>query len=75
MPDKLTPTPKPSVTEYLSWPNIKRAGEIALQHRRDTGEIMTYHEDGWVYREYPGQRIVRLAPIGQFKAEDFPIEE
>lgn len=76
MPDDLTPLTKSSIVkDYLSWPNLQRAAEIALQQRRDTGEIMTYHEDGWVVREYPGQRVVRLAPIGQFKAEDFPIEE
>ena len=76
MPDDLKAPPKSSVIkDYLSWPNIERAAKIALQQRRDTGEIMTYHEDGWVMREYPGQRVVRLAPIGEFKAEDFPVEE
>ena len=76
MPDDLKASAKSSIgKDYISWPNIERAAKIALQHRRDTGEIMTYLQDGWVVREYPGQRVVRLAPVGTFKAEDFPVEE
>lgn len=75
MPDDLTPPTKSSIgKDYISWPNLERAAKIALQQRRDTGEIMTYFEDGWVMREYPGQRVVRLAPIEGFRAEDYPVE-
>lgn len=73
--DQVTPKKSSMVKDYLSWPNIERAAQIALENRRAAGEIMTYHLDGWVVREYPGQRIVRLAPIGQWRSEDFPIEE
>ncbi len=72
--DQTTPAGSSIIKEYLSWPNLQRAAEIALQQRREAGEIMTYHEDGWVVREYPGRLIVRLALIGEFRAEDFPIE-
>ena len=51
---------------------LQRAAEKALAQRRASGEIMTYELDGWVVREHPGQRIERLAPIGQFRNEDFP---
>lgn len=75
MPDDLKAPPKSSVVkDYLSWPNMQRAAKLALQKRRETGEIMTYFEDGWVMREYPGQRVVRLCPIEGFKAEDYPVE-
>jgi hypothetical protein len=33
---------------------------------------MTYVVDGWVVREYPGCRIERLAPLAEFRDEDFP---
>lgn len=75
MPDDLTTPPAPDMGKtYIRWENIQRAAEIALEKRRASGEIMTYHLDGWVVREYPGQRVVRLAPIGEFRSEDFPIE-
>lgn len=51
----------------------ERAAELSLEHRRATGELMVYHLDGWVVREHPGGRIERLAPVGEFRAEDhFP---
>ena len=51
---------------------LQRAAENSLARRRANGEVMTYELDGWVVREHPGQRIERLAPIGQFRNEDFP---
>lgn len=51
---------------------LDRAAQKALERRRASGEIMTYELDGWVVQEHPGGRIERLAPIGQFRAEDFP---
>lgn len=51
---------------------LQRAAENSLTQRRASGEIMTYELDGWVVREHPGQHIERLAPIGQFRNEDFP---
>ena len=61
------------IARYLSAENLERAAELALQQRRARGEIMTYVLDDWVVREYPGQRIERLAPVGQFRADDFPV--
>ena len=76
MPDDQTgPADTRTVSQkFISWENIERAAKIALAKRRAAGEIMDYHLDGWVVREYPGQRVVRLAPIGEFRSEDFPIE-
>lgn len=70
---------KPSPTlsagaNYIARDNMERAGLIALEQRRARGEIMIYVEDGWVVREYPGQRIVKLAPVDQYRADDFPVE-
>lgn len=73
MPDDQTSPAGSSIgQDYISWPNIERAAKIALEKRREAGEIMTYHLDGWVVREHPGQRIERLAPIDKFRYEDFP---
>ena len=74
MPDDLkTPSKTSMGKEYIE--AIKRSAGLVLQKRRDAGEIMTYDLDGWVVREYPGQRVVRLAPIGQFRPESHPIKE
>ena len=51
---------------------LDRAAQKALERRRASGEILTYHLDGWVVQEHPGGRIERLAPIEEFRAEDFP---
>lgn len=51
---------------------LELAAQRALAMRRASGEILTYHLDGWVVREFPGGRIERLAPIGQYRNEDFP---
>ena len=73
MPDDVTSPARPSMgRDYTAWANIERAARIALEKRREAGEVMTYHLDGWVVREYPGQVIVRLAPIDEFRYEDFP---
>jgi hypothetical protein len=53
---------------------ITRRSAAALADRRARGEIMTYAEDGWVYREFPGQRVVKLCRLEDFKAADYPIE-
>ena len=73
MPDDQVPLAENSPGKaYIQWSNIERAAQLALVERREAGEVMTYHLDGWVVREYPGQRIVRLAPIDEFRAADFP---
>lgn len=73
MPDDVTNPVQANVDQdYIGWSNIERAARIALEKRRAAGEVMTYHLDGWVVREYPGQVIVRLAPIDGFQYEDFP---
>ena len=59
---------------YISWENIERASHLALQQRQAAGEVMTYVRDGWMVREYPDQRIERLAPVGEFRSGDFPLE-
>ena len=51
---------------------LERAARNALAQRRASGEILTYIVDDWVVQEHPGGRIERLAPVGQFRAEDFP---
>lgn len=61
------------IARYFTAETMDRAAELALQQRRARGDIMTYVLDGWVVREYPGQRIERLAPNGQFRAHDFPV--
>ena len=73
MPDDVTGPAQASIgQDYISWANIGSTARIALEKRREAGEVMTYHLDGWVVREYPGQVIVRLAPIDGFRYEDFP---
>jgi hypothetical protein len=56
----------------LSDEEIMRRSRAALADRRARGEIMTYDLDGWVVREFPGQRIVRLCKSEDFRAEDHP---
>jgi hypothetical protein len=51
---------------------IMRRSAAALADRRARGEIMTYLEDGWVYREYPGMRVVRICRLEDYRAEDHP---
>lgn len=51
---------------------LTRRSRLALARRRAVGEIMTYEEAGWIVREYPGQRIVRLCPVDEFKVVDWP---
>ncbi len=58
---------------YIDAENMERAADAALEQRRAKGEIMTYELDGWIVREYPGQRIVQLARVGQYRSEDFPV--
>lgn len=52
---------------------VEAAARAARARRVSSGEIMTYVVDGWVVREYPGRRrIERLAPLTEFRDEDFP---
>ena len=51
---------------------IVRRSRLALADRRARGQIMTYHLDGWVVREFTGQKIVRLCREEDFRAADFP---
>ncbi|MFT8420873.1 MAG: hypothetical protein ABF665_05065 [Gluconacetobacter sp.] len=62
-------------SEPLAWASfeaIRQAGDAAREARVRSGEIMTYAQQGWVVREYPGGRIERLAPVERFRDEDFP---
>jgi hypothetical protein len=51
---------------------VEAAARAARARRVSNGEIMTYVVDGWVVREYPGRRVERLAPLAEFRDEDFP---
>jgi len=53
---------------------MSRRSAAALADRRARGEIMTFEEDGWVYREFPGQRVVRLCRLEDFEPDDYKIE-
>ncbi|WP_010518344.1 MULTISPECIES: hypothetical protein [Komagataeibacter] len=58
--------------EWASFEAIRIAGERAREVRAASGEIMTYVQNGWVVREYPGGRVERLALLEEFRDEDFP---
>lgn len=51
----------------------EQAAARALGRQRESGEVMTYHQDGWVVREWPGSRVERLCRAEEFRAEDFPV--
>ena len=51
---------------------LERAAANSLVQRRASGEIMTYGQDGWMVREYPGGRIERLCPIDEFTVAKYP---
>ncbi|AQT05865.1 hypothetical protein [Acetobacter persici] len=57
---------------WASFEAIHIAGERARVARAASGEIMTYVQKGWVVREFPGGRVERLAPLEEFRDEDFP---
>lgn len=57
---------------WASFEAVEEAGRGGRAWRVAQGEIMTYVADGWVVREFPGERIERLAPVGEFRNEDFP---
>ena len=59
----------------ISIEEILRRSQAALADRRARDEIMTYRLDGWMVREFPGQRIVRLCAEGDFRAADWPLPE
>ena len=70
MPDQTMP-----VTVVPAWASFEAVEEVARTARAERlarGEFMTYVVDGWVVREYPGRRIERLAPVAEFRDEDFP---
>ena len=57
----------------ISAETLERAARAAQDQRRARGEIMTYELDGWIVREFPGQRVERLAQVGHYRSEDFPV--
>ena len=70
MPDHSLPiTPQPA---WASFEAVEEAARAARACRIATGEVMTYMIDNWVVREHPGGRIERLAPLADFRDEDFP---
>jgi hypothetical protein len=73
MPDDLIVDRRTPGMRYIGVENMERAADAALEQRRARGEIMTYELDGWIVREFPGQRIVQLARVGQYRSEDFPV--
>lgn len=74
MPDSATADRKTIGQRCISAENLERAAALALAQRRAQGEIMTYELEGWIVREFPGQRIVRLALVEQYRSEDFPVQ-
>jgi hypothetical protein len=54
---------------------LTRRSRAALADRRARGEIMTYVRDGWVFREYPGQRVERICLLEDYRAADHPTAE
>ncbi len=66
-----------SVTKIrdLESEEIMRRSAAALADRRGRGEIMTYLEDGWICREYPGIRVVRLCRLEDFEPDQYPIAD
>ncbi len=73
MPDDAIVDRRTPGKRYIGAENMERAADAALEQRRAKGEIMTYELDGWIVREYPGRRIMRLARVGQYRSEDFPV--
>ena len=70
MPDQNVPAaPRPA---WASFETVEEAARVARAHRVASGEVMTYVVDEWVVREYPGGRVERLAPLAEFRDEDFP---
>jgi len=53
--------------------DLTQRSRRALAERRASGEIMTYSQDGWVFREFPGQRVERLCRLEDFKSEDWSL--
>ena len=73
MPDEPRVDRRTPGQRYIGAENMAQAADAALEQRRARGEIMTYELDGWIVREYPGRRIMRLARVGQYRSEDFPV--
>ena len=70
MPDQSQPvTARPA---WASFEAIEEAAHAARACRVAAGEVMTYVVEQWVVREYPGGRLERLAPLADFRDEDFP---
>jgi hypothetical protein len=53
---------------------MTRRSAAALADRRARGEIMTDVEEGWVFREFPGQLVVRLCRPADFEPDDYPLK-
>ena len=51
---------------------LAEASSKALARRRASGAVLLYDLNGWVVYEHPGGRIEQLAPVGEFRAADFP---
>jgi len=51
---------------------LTRRSLLALAQSRERGEVMTYARDGWIFREDPGRRIVRLCRTEEFVAANYP---
>lgn len=64
--------PVASASMLASIADVERAAAQSLAQRRASGEIMTYGQDGWMVREFPGGRIERLCPIDEFTAAKYP---
>jgi hypothetical protein len=65
-------SPATSAPAWASSQAVEAAAKAARARRLSSAEIMTYVREGWVIREYPGGRIERLAPLAEFRDEDFP---
>ena len=70
MPDQSRPAT--SGPAWASFEAVEEAAQAARACRVASGEVMTYVVNGWVIREHPGGRIEPLAPITEFRDEDFP---
>ena len=70
MPDQRLPVAPGSA--WASFEAVEEAARAARAYRVASSEVMTYVANGWVVREHPGGRIERLAPIAEFRDEDFP---
>ena len=64
--------PVPSRSMSATMAELERAAANSRVQRQASGEIMTYGQDGWMVREFPGGRIERLCPIDEFTVAKYP---